>query len=280
MSLSLAIALALIAAEPDASSAKAAERLQALHLAEARQWQMFVDVEHKAKAELVEKPIYIWTNPTRSDGQHGAVYIWSHRGRPVAIGSIFSHPESGQRMICHELHALAEGKLFPQREKAEETWEPKAAVLMLPLLDAHAPETTPARRLIQMRSLARDFTAHSIDYQMERWTLRLLGQPLYRYEKPEGEVVDGALFAFVTNAGTDPEVIVALEARQMGDRLAWYYRAIRFSDSNLYVQHAGKEVWSSVRDDQNQLHFNADRTYRLIRDKYIEELPELVGAAP
>jgi hypothetical protein len=93
-------------------------------------------------------------------------------------------------------------------------------------------------------------------------------------------VVDGALFAFVTNAGTDPEVIVALEARQMGDRLAWYYRAIRFSDSNLYVQHAGKEVWSSVRDDQNQLHFNADRTYRLIRDKYIEELPELVGAAP
>jgi len=130
--------------------------------------------------------------------------------------------------------------------------------------------------LIQMRSLAREFTAHSIDYQMERWELRLLGQPLYRYEKPEGDVVDGALFAFVTSAGTDPEVIVALEAHRNGDTLAWHYRAIRFSDSNLYVQHLGKEVWSSVRDDKNQLHFNPEHTYRLIRDRAIAELPELV----
>ena len=144
-------------------------------------------------------------------------------------------------MICHEFHSMAEGKLLPSRDdKAAETWEPKAAVPMQPLPGAAAPETTPGRRLIQMRSLARDFTAHSIDYQMERWELRLLAQPLYRYEKPEGEVVDGALFAFVTSAGTDPEVIVALEARKKDDKLAWYYRAIRFSDSNLYVQHAAR----------------------------------------
>jgi hypothetical protein len=41
------------------------------------------------------------------------------------------------------------------------------------------------------------------------------------------------------------------------------------------VQLAGKEVWSSVRDDKNTLYYNPDHTYRLIRDRHLEELPEL-----
>ena len=32
-----------------------------------------------------------------------------------------------------------------------------------------------------------------------------------------------------------------------------------------------------IRDDQNQLFFNPDHTYRLIRDKFMDELPELAG---
>jgi hypothetical protein len=274
------IPLLLLGADPQAASAKAVEGLQALHLAEGQKWQMYVDESQQTKAVLVEKPIYVWTNPTRSHGQHGAVYVWTYRGRPAVVGSIFSHPEAGKRMICHEFHSLAESTLAPQRGEGDQTWQPKGAVPLLRLSDAEAPGASPARRLSQMRSLARDFSAHSIDYQKERWDLRLLTQPLYRYDKPERDVVDGTLFAFVTSAGTDPEVVLALEARKEGDALAWYYRAIRFSDSNLYVQHQGKEIWSSVRDDANQLHFNPDHTYRLLRDKAIEELPVLTVAAP
>jgi hypothetical protein len=277
---SLVVSLALLAADPPAASAKAVERLQALHLEEAKKWQMFLDEGRQTKATLVEKPAYVWTNPTRSGGQNGAVYVWTHRGRPVVVGSIFSHPEQEHRMICHEFHSLAEVTLLPERGPEDQTWQPKAPVPLLALPDAPVPESSAARRLIQMRSLAREFTAHSIDYQQERWQLRLLGQPLYRYDKPQGDVVDGTLFTFVTSAGTDPEVIVVLEARKIGQSLAWHYRAIRFSDSNLYVQYKGKEVWSSVRDDQNQLHFNPDHTYRLLRDKAIDELPELTEAAP
>jgi hypothetical protein len=277
---SLVLAVTLVAADPPAASAKAIERLQALNLEEARQWQMQLDDGGQTKATLVEKPIYIWTNPTRSDGQHGAVFVWTHRGRPVAVGSIFSHPEKGQRMICHEAHSLAEGKLTPQRAAAKEEWSPKAPVPMLPLPGAPKPEASAARRLLQMRSLARDITAHSNDFQKERWDLRLLPQPLYRYDKPEGDVVDGTLFAFVTSAGTDPEVILVLEARKAASGLAWHYRAIRFSDSDLFVQHSGKEIWTSIRDDKNQLHFNPDHTYRLIRDRHIDELPELAETAP
>jgi hypothetical protein len=275
------VALALLAAEDQpASPAKSADQLQALHRQEAEKWRMFMDEDRQADAKLNPKPIYVWTNPTRSDGQNGAVYVWLHRGRPVVIGSIFSHPERGQRIICHEFHSLATRKLLPERDAAAEKWQPKGSVEMLPLPDTLPVEATATRRLIQMRALSKQFTAHSIDYQKERWELRLLPQPMYRYEKPEGDVVDGAIFAYVTSAGTDPEVVLVLESRKTGHGLAWYYRAIRFSDSNLYVQYAGREVFSSIRDDQNQLHFNSDHTYRLIRDRAIPELPELATQSP
>lgn len=272
----LCLFLSLLVFADDPASAKSIERLQALNLDEAAKWQMFMDDSHQTRAELNRKPIYIWSNPTRSGGQHGSVFIWLYQGRPTVIGSVFSHPEEGKRMICHEMHSLAAKPLNPRRQAAEQTWEPQAAVPLLQLPGAAKPEASPARRLIQMRSFSRDFTAHSIDFRKERWELRLLSQPLYRYEKPEGDVIDGALFAFVTSAGTDPEVVLVLEARKTGDTTAWYYRTIRFSDSDLFVQHQGKEVWTSVRDDRNQLHFNPDHTYRLLRDKSIDELPEFV----
>lgn len=276
VTLCMLLSLLIAAEDPAPASAKSVDQLQALHLQEATKWQMWLDETGKSRAELNRKPVYIWSNPTRSGGQHGSVFIWMHQGRPVIVGSIFSHPEAGRRLICHELHSLVPGPLFPRRDPADQAWEPKVPVKLEPLAGAPLPEASAARRLVQMRSLAREFTAHSIDYQKERWELRLLSQPLYRYEKPEGEVIDGALFAFVTSAGTDPEVVLALEAHKVGNSTAWYYRAIRFSDSNLFVQHKGKEIWSSIRDDRNQLHFNPDHTYRLLRDKFIDELPDLV----
>jgi hypothetical protein len=273
--------LLLLADEPaPPASAQALAALQQLHQTEAGRWQMFLDDKRTRKAEFRAKPIYVWTNPTRSLGQHGAVFVWLTQGRPVAIGSTFSHPEDKRRMLCHEFHSLATDKLRPDHGDAKEQWQPAAAVEMKPLPGAPQPGETPAKRLSQMRAMARDFSAHSIDYQKERWTLRLLTQPLYRYEKPEGEVTDGALFAFVTSAGTDPEVIVALEAREVKGELAWHYRPLRFSDSNLFVQYQGDKIWSSVRDDKHTLHFNPDHTYRLIRDRYLDELPELSEESP
>jgi len=272
----IVLCLLMVAADPPKQSARAVELLQALHLEEGAKWQMYLDASHKTKAEMNKKPVYIWTNPTRSGGQNGAVYVWTYQGRPQVIGSIFSHPEEGRRVVCHEFHSLSATTLEPQRESAAEKWEPKAGIKLEPLKEAAAPDSSPTRRLVQMRSLAREFSGHTIDVNKERWELRLLSQPLFRYEKPEGDVIDGALFAFVTSAGTDPEVVLALEARKMEGSSAWFYRAVRFSDSNLYVQHKGKEVWTSIRDDQNQLHFDPDHTYRLIRDKFMDELPELV----
>lgn len=97
----------------------------------------------------------------------------------------------------HEFHAVGPLRLYPRFEDARKQWLPRAAVPFLALPDALTPAPTAARRTLQMRELARKFTAHTIDDIQERWQLRLLSRPLYRYEKPDGEIIDGALFAFV-----------------------------------------------------------------------------------
>lgn len=269
----------LMAFQQTPGDSQTLDRLHALYAEEAASWQIHLDAERRTRANLVDRPIYMWTNPTRSDGQHGLVFVWTHAGRPVAVGTVFSQPEAGRRMLHHELHALARSRLYPSRP-AGERWEPRAGVSSAPIPGAPLPAPSPARRLVQLRELSRQFTAHSIDFQKERWELRLLPQPLFRYEQPEGDVIDGALFAFVTSAGTDPEVVLLIEARGEGDAAAWQYSAVRFSDSDLYLQHQGKHAWSSIRDERNQLHFNPDHTYRLIRDRYIDDAAAASGETP
>src|SRR5689334_13797406 len=73
-------------------------------------------------------------------------------------------------------------------------------------------------------ALARRFTSQ-VDRRNHRSEMRLLPQPHYRYEiKDEGSpVVDGAVFAFVWTVGTDPEMLVVIEARRTDQRIRWYY---------------------------------------------------------
>jgi hypothetical protein len=250
-------------------------KLLALHRDEAKRWEMFVDPERTEMAEFVSEPVYRWNNRARANGQSGAMFVWTYGGRPVVLGGVFSNPEQGRRVIMHEFHALGPQRLFPHFKDSNQKWLPAAGVSTFLLPDGPAPESSAARRSLQMRELARRFTAHTIDDGGARWQLRLLSRPLYRYEKPEGEIVDGALVAFVSDAGTDPEIVLVLEAVKEGKEETWRYRAVRFSISNLYVQYKEKEIWTSLRDDPTGPFGNADNTYGLIRDRLVDELPEL-----
>ena len=103
----------------------------------------------------------------------------------------------------------------------------------------------------------------------------MLSRTLYRYEKAGSDVIDGALFAFISDAGTDPEIILVLEAVKNGEKATWRYRALRLSISSLYVQYKGKDVWTSLRDPSTGVFDNPDNTYVLIRDRLVDEFPEL-----
>jgi hypothetical protein len=103
------------------------------------------------------------------------------------------------------------------------------------------PAATAAARLTQMRAIARDLKAFM---QADgEWELRLLPQPIYRYQPAEGPVIDGALFTWVWTKGTDPELIVAVECRRTPKGREWRFAPVQFTNRELWVKHDDKEIW-------------------------------------
>src|SRR5579863_211731 len=154
-----------------------AKRLLAFHLGDAEQYEIYRNRDRSEKLELEPKPVYLWTNPLRS-GQNGAVFVWTYQGRPEVIASIFSVPRNGKRQVYHELHSLSSEILVPVRASPKQ-WQPRAGFHLKPLPEAPPPAEAAKQRGFQLRTLSRDFTAHSVDYDQKTWQLRLLPQPLF-----------------------------------------------------------------------------------------------------
>ncbi len=222
------------------------DRLIEIYVSDAAEYTIYRDASRKQRVELRREPVYLWTNPVRARGQDGAVYVWTCRGRPEVLGSFFSFPATGPRMLYHEFHSLALSVLDVQRAGTHaQTWTPLApGIQIVPIAGAPAPAPSGRQRLAQIRNLTRDFSASSRDREDRRWELRLLPQPLYRYESTDPDVLDGALFTFVTSAGTDPEALLLIEARKSGPNASpvWHYALARFTDLQLSVQYKGNEI--------------------------------------
>ena len=107
------------------------------------------------------------------------------------------------------------------------------------------PAATALARLQQMRALAAQFSVHG-DYGSQKWDLRLLRTPAYRYECADQKVLDGALFIFSQGELTDPETFLMLEAR--GKEPQWQFALVRFNGNcSLRALHRDMEVWKVER---------------------------------
>jgi hypothetical protein len=264
----VSLLLVLAAGEPDEGLAK---RMLPVYVREAAEYSMAVESAPEKGLELRKEPVFEWTNPLRSTLQQGVIFLWLRDGRPAAVGSIFSQqdPTLPGRRVMHEFHALDREKLLVRRPGALNEWKPQAGLARKPLPDAGPPAATAGARLAQMRRLAQEFTGHETDDEGQRYDLRLLPAPLYRYPAAEDGVVDGALFTLVSTEGTDPEVWLLLEARKEGGATRWEYACCRFSNRNLYVRRKDREVWSSVRGKTDTVAHDALHLYRLYGDKVV-----------
>jgi hypothetical protein len=259
---------------------KTAAQLVQLYQQDAGEYDFRLSGAEGPRLKLQTSPVFVWQNNTRggSPSQFGAVFVWTHAGRAEVIGTIFSQvAPTGQRAVKHEFHSLSLSPLLAHRPAGQVQWSPSAAGLTPKLLaDAPRPAASPAQRLLQMRNLAREFTAESID-RRGRWELRLLPRPLHRREGTTSPENDGALFAFVSSAGTDPEVILVIETQSTPDGPRWHYGAARFSDLNLFVKHNDTLVWSFERGSQQvMVEATVKDRYRFINDRMID-LAELQG---
>ncbi|MDB5350349.1 MAG: hypothetical protein JWN86_1596 [Planctomycetota bacterium] len=247
------------------------EKCHRIYLEEAKGYAIYRDRTRAEKLELKREPVYVWTNPIRGGEQDGEVYVWTNRGRAEVIGTFFSYPGTGPRNLNHELHSLATTVLDVNRPGAN-TWTPLAPGITPAAIEAAPPAgRTPSLRLSQMRALARDFAATTEDAKGRRWELRTLPQPIFRYESTDPEVLDGAVFAFVTSAGTDPELLLVLEARKATKAAtpSWHFGLARFTDMNLTVKHEGKVVMNVPMIPYDAPTQDAGGRYRSFRDRSI-----------
>jgi hypothetical protein len=254
------------------------EHLLELYASEAAGYTIYRDANRQERVELRREPVYVWTNPIRDDGQDGAVFVWTCRGRAEVLGCIFSAPATGPRKLYHEFHSLSPAVLDVQRAGSHaKNWTPLAPGIELATIAlAPRPATSAPQRMAQMRVLTRDFSASTRDHQERRWELRMLSQPLYRYESTDPNVVDGALFSFVTSAGTDPEALLVLEARKTSgtDQQVWQYAVARFTDTELSVRHKGKEVFTAPLLPYNLPEQDPKHRYRVFHDRDIAAVEE------
>jgi hypothetical protein len=257
------------AAEPDDGLAR---KMLPIYRKEAAAYSIAVETAPGKELELRKEPIYEWTNPVRSTLQQGVIFLWLRDGRPAALANIYSQPEGSPKghRIIHELHALDREKLLVSRPSgALNEWKPQAGLERKELPDAGTPAATAEARLVQMRRLAREFSGYEVDANGKRLDLRLLPSPLYRYPAAGSGMVDGALFALVSTSGTDPEVLLLIEAHEKDNKIRWEYACGRFSDRSLYMQRKDREVWSMVRDENNIFLHDPQHLYRTYADKVV-----------
>lgn len=192
--------------------------------------------------ELIRKPILTWSNPVRNEAR-GAYFVWTLEGRPLVVGTIMTHPlvrDRTQQVIRHEFHSLAASEVTADFE-GKTVWETRAAGVTWTQLKMTPPDAEQGRRFRQMKALARNVKAQAVTGEETR-RLRLLPNPLFRYKGASGTVVDGALFALVT--GTDPEVLLLVEARQEDNGLKWYAACARQTSYELTADFPDGSTWS------------------------------------
>ena len=198
----------------------------------------------ETRLTMLDKPLLFYTNPVRTNDQHGAIFLWTEEERPAVIGSIWSatnRQNPATRFVTHEWHSLAVDDDVTATRGQTKLWTSGApGIAWVALQDAPAPAGSRSARLLQMRSLARRF---SVAIQVEEESdLRLMAQPLYRYPEQVSGVLDGAIFSFAMS--TDPELLVLLEGREIDDRPTWQVAFARFGNKAMTVKDGDKIAWS------------------------------------
>jgi hypothetical protein len=253
-----------IAQESDTASRT--ERLEAMRARAAELAAQVVPHEKPRKIEPTADALLRFNDATR-DFHDGTLWAYCDFGRPCCLASI----ERYEKFWSYELISLTE---LPLAVKVGEwTWRPQDSVVFQPIAKAAAPEKSAEARQRQARTLARRFSAvEFLGEEQERIELRLQPRPIFTYESPRYNVLTGALF--VLSNGTNPEVLLVLEAAaQEGDE-HWRYAFARISTAALEASLDGERVWrvDHSRQPKNQ----TDYSYLSVP---IESTPEKVPRA-
>lgn len=194
-------------------------------------------------AELVPQPVLNWDDVPR--GHHyGTLWVWGATGRPAAIVEMYTvnFAREIDRWPGNVLHSLS---TRPLQAEADFRWDwapEQPGFTPQPLAGAPVPAATRTACLLQMRALAKRFSAQQT-WQGDRAVLRLLPTPVWQYESAGDRVFAGGLFVF-SHGGTNPEVVLVLEALQDDPMNRWQYGCVRLGHAQMSVAFDDQEVWN------------------------------------
>ena len=200
-----------------------------------------VTINEGEDATFVKEPVLRFTNPV-SGVVDGGLFVWQDKSkRPVAAAQLFIAPKTDMLWI-HEFQSLAEASMRFEY-KGRPVWTPKiAGVAFKPLAAAPPPAKSKKGRLVQMRQLARRFSIKDDFEGASKDALRLMATPLVRYSDKSAK--DGALFTFAH--GTDPELLVLLEARKASpeEDEVWHVALAPMTAYAITAELDNQEYWS------------------------------------
>jgi hypothetical protein len=225
----------------NSASEYSAEALQKFFRAEA----LTMDIEitkTKKKLELREEPLLNWQNTERQLEQ-GSFFVWMDGTRPGVVASIFTYEYNGTVYRRHEVISMLPKELIAKLDGVT-VWTPGPAIVDGKVMDKETePAPTPAKRLTQMRNIARGLSGKLTLDSNGVTELRLMPQPLIRYQSDEDGIIDGALFSLAV--GTDPEILFAVEARKKDGVNKWFVAPFRSHYGQLELSLAGETIWST-----------------------------------
>lgn len=207
-------------------------------LGEAADYTVFVKQQEQLTELALEEPLLHYFDPL-TNVPDGYFLMWTRQQRPEACAVFWVHRLPNGMRELHEFQSLSEHAIRARRGETD-IWRPDAAgVEWHDLTDAPAPSSVAALRLAQMRQQAQRFSVATREGSGRR-QLRLLPQPAYRYASPEEKVLDGALFIFAK--GTNPELLLLLEAREEAEGPTWHYATARMTINRIELLHDDKAL--------------------------------------
>jgi len=165
------------------------------------------------------------------------------------------------KTYTHAWLSLSESNFVAERD-GKVIWSPtEPGIKLREMKGAPEPAETAAERLRQMKTLSAKFSATytALDSDGKPWELRILTQPLFRYETDDDYRADGALFGYVQS--TAPVGLLLLESRQTPVGHRWHYAYSSLVSGTVTARYGDQEVFSLERGN---VHRDPQQPYLLL----------------
>lgn len=196
--------------------------------------------------ELAKNPVFRYDDQPRRFID-ATMWVWTDGGRPVACQKIEAklHLDTSEPLWGYCFTSLSAEKLAVQwTGRTFRSTEP--GVDFQPLSQAPAPAARTTERKRQLRELARGFSGRILQDRRTKDSteIRLLTTPIFEYADPNSQLLSGAVFGFATN-GTNPDLLVLLEARREADKPAWHFAPARMTTGGITLYYQDEKVWEA-----------------------------------